>query len=34
MQQNVGSSFYSQAVSLYLSIGEVSPLILRDIKEK
>ena len=34
MQQNVGSCLCIQSVSLYLFIGELSPLILRDIKEK
>ena len=33
-QQNVGSCLCSQSVSLCLFIGELSPLILRDIKEK
>jgi hypothetical protein len=33
-QQNVGSCLCSQSVSLRLFIGELSPLILRDIKEK
>ena len=33
-QQNVGSCLYSQSISLCLFIGELSPLILRDIKEK
>ena len=32
-QQNVGSCLCSQSVSLCLFIGELSPLILRDIKE-
>jgi hypothetical protein len=30
----VGSCLHNQSVSLYLFIGELSPLILRDIKEK
>ena len=34
MQQNVGSCLCSQSISLCLFIGELSPLILRDIKEK
>jgi hypothetical protein len=34
MQQNVGSCICSQSVSPYLFIGELSPLILRDTKEK
>jgi hypothetical protein len=34
MQQNVGSYLCNQPVSLCLFIGELSPLILRDIKEK
>jgi hypothetical protein len=34
MQQNVASCLRSQSVSLCLFIGELSPLILRDIKEK
>ena len=34
MQQNAGSCVYIQSVSLCLFIGELSPLILRDIKEK
>ena len=34
MQQNVGSCLCIQSVSLWLCIGELSPLILRDIKEK
>jgi hypothetical protein len=33
MQQNVGSCLCNQSVSLYLFIGELSPLILRVIKE-
>jgi hypothetical protein len=33
-QQNVGSCLCSQSVSLCLFIGELNPLILRDIKEK
>ena len=33
MQQNVGSSLCNQSVSLCLFIEELSPLILRDIKE-
>jgi hypothetical protein len=33
-QENVGSCLCSQSVSLCLFIGELSPLILRDIKEK
>ena len=33
-QQNVGSCLSSQSVSLCRFIGELSPLILRDIKEK
>ena len=34
MQQNVGSCLCNQSVSLCLFIGEMSPLILRDVKEK
>jgi hypothetical protein len=34
MQQKVGSYLCSQSVSLCLFIEELSPLILRDIKEK
>ena len=34
MQQNVGSCLSNQFVSLCLFIGDLSPLILRDIKEK
>jgi hypothetical protein len=34
MQQNVVSYLYSQSVSLSLFIGELSPFILGDIKEK
>ena len=34
MQKNVGSCLCSQPVSLCLFSGELSPLILRDIKEK
>jgi hypothetical protein len=34
MQQNVGSCLCIQSVSLWLCIGELSPLILRDTKEK
>jgi hypothetical protein len=34
MQQNVGSCLCSQSVSLYLFIGELSPLILIDIKKR
>ena len=33
MQQNVGSCLRNKTVNLRLSIGELSPLILRDIKE-
>jgi hypothetical protein len=33
-QQNVGSCLCSQSISIYLFIVELSPLILRDIKEK
>jgi hypothetical protein len=33
MQQNAGSCLGIQSVSLCLSIGELSPLVLRDIKE-
>jgi hypothetical protein len=33
MQQNVGSCLYIQSVNLCLFIGELSPLMLRDIKE-
>jgi hypothetical protein len=33
VQQNVGSCLCSQSVSLCLFIEELSPLILRDIKE-
>ena len=34
MQQNVGSCLHFQSVSLCLFIGELSPFILTDIKEK
>jgi hypothetical protein len=34
MQQNVRSSLYIQSVSLCHFIGELSPLMLRDIKKK
>jgi hypothetical protein len=34
MQQNVGPCLCNQSVSLCLFIGDLSPLILRDIKEK
>jgi hypothetical protein len=34
MQQNVGSCLYIQSVHLCLFLGELSPLMLRDIKEK
>jgi hypothetical protein len=34
MQQNVGSCLCNQFFSLCLLIGELSPLILRNIKEK
>ena len=34
MDQNVGSFLCIPSVSLCLFIGELSPLILRDIKEK
>jgi hypothetical protein len=34
MQQNVGSCLHIQSDSLCLFIGELSPFILRDIKEK
>ena len=34
MQQNAGSCLHIQSVSLCLFIGELSPLILRDIKER
>ena len=34
MQQNVGSCLCNQSVSLCLFNGKLSPLILRDIKEK
>jgi hypothetical protein len=34
MQQKVGSCSLNQSVSLCLFIGELSPLKLRDIKEK
>ena len=34
MQKNVESCLRSQSFSLYLFIGELNPLILRDIKEK
>jgi hypothetical protein len=34
MQQNVGSCLCSQSVRLCLFTGELSPLILREIKEK
>ena len=33
MQQKVGSCLHNEPVSLCLFIGELSPLILRDIKE-
>jgi hypothetical protein len=33
MQQNAGSCLHIQSVSLCLFIGELSPLMLRDIKE-
>ena len=34
MQQNFGYSLCNQSVSLCLFIGELSPLILRDSKER
>jgi hypothetical protein len=34
MQQNVRSCLCNQSISLCVFIGELSPLILRDIKEK
>ena len=34
MQQNVGSCLCNQSISLCLFTGELSSLILRDIKEK
>jgi hypothetical protein len=34
MQQKVDSCLHNQSVSLCLSIRELSPLVLRDIKEK
>jgi hypothetical protein len=34
VQQNAGSCLLTQSVSLRLFIGELSPLILRDIKER
>ena len=34
MQKNAGSCLHIQSVSLRLFIGELNPLILRDIKEK
>jgi hypothetical protein len=34
MQQNVGYCLHNQSVSLCLFIWKLSPLILRDIKEK
>ena len=34
MQHNVGTCFYSQSFSLCLFTGELSTLVLRDIKEK
>ena len=34
MQQKVGSCLCNQTVSLCVFIGELSPFILRDIKEK
>jgi hypothetical protein len=34
MQQYVGSCLCIQSVNLYLLIGELSSLILQDIKEK
>jgi hypothetical protein len=34
MQQKVGSCLCNHSVSLCIFIGELSPLILRDIKEK
>jgi hypothetical protein len=34
MQENIGSFLCSQSVSLCLFIRDLSPLILRDIKEK
>jgi hypothetical protein len=33
MQQNAGSCLHIQSVSVYLFIGKLSPMILRDIKE-
>jgi hypothetical protein len=34
MQQNVASYLCNQSVNLCIFIGELSPLVLRDIKEK
>jgi hypothetical protein len=34
MQQNAGSCLYMQSVSLYLSTGELSPLMFRDIRDQ
>ena len=34
MQKNPGSCLHIQSVNLCLFIGELSPLMLRDIKEK
>ena len=34
MWQNVGSCLHIQSVSLSLFVGELSPLMLRDIKER
>ena len=34
MQQNAGSCLCIQSLSLCLFIGELNPLMLRDIKEK
>ena len=34
MQQNIGSFLPNQSLSLCLFTGELSPLILRDIKEE
>jgi hypothetical protein len=34
MQQNVGSCLHIQSVSLCLFIGDFSPLMLRDIKDR
>jgi hypothetical protein len=34
MQQNFGYSLCNQSVSLCLFIGELSPLMLREMKEK